>query len=95
MPFNSVPGQAHYSLFQKDGTELFDEVVDLTADYRNSGIVLNAFGLAFGSAPEARLQAGQVFIDDLEYTSIPEPSTIALAVVSLIGAGLCGWRRRR
>ena len=54
---------------------------------------VNAFGLLTGGANAPTEQHAFVYLDDLEYTNIPEPSAIVLAAVALIGLGFYGRRR--
>ena len=58
------------------------------------GMVWDAFGmLANDAGPDDRI--ANFWVDDLSYTVIPEPGTMTLLGMGILGLVVFGWRRRR
>ena len=89
-------GEVTYRVNDAGGTEIvntthaFNPITRPDAD----GDPVNAFGFfATGGNTDAVVQQAEVWLDNLEYTVVPEPSTILLLGMGLIS--LAGFRRRR
>jgi len=91
-PNSGGSSQGQLSLTVTNSTFSNTFTVDLTAADRAVGGVLDAFGVGSNplSFPSAS-NTGDIFIDDVSFTAIPEPSAVAL-----LGAGtlLLGRQRR-
>ena len=71
--------------------------IDFTPEQRARGITLNAFGFSGVPAGDGRDRPNyyaDMFIDDVTYTVVPEPSTVVLAALGLLGLAVFGRRRR-
>lgn len=72
------------------------QLVDLTPSERTMVSPMGAFGIrsngAINAAPGERLD---LFIDDLSYTVVPEPSTLALLAIGIVAFAVRRWRSRR
>ena len=100
-PSRPPPANATSSLppDPNDGTN----ITGYTADFTNAGgfftpsFTVTKTGMSVASIDSIRFQfrgaAGDVYIDNVSTTAIPEPSTSALAGLAVLG--LAGYRRRR
>lgn len=58
------------------------------------GINVDAFGLLNRPQGGNPGQVGSFWFDNLEYSAVPEPSSIVLAICGLLGLAITAWRRR-
>ena len=80
-------GRLHLNL---TGNFPYDFVLDLTAAERAIGIHLDAFGIGAPPIGVNLGQNGEVFLDDVIYTAVPEPTAVLL-----LGLGGLVLRSRR
>lgn len=84
-------GRLMLTLTTLDGLQTLESTVE-----GFNGMTVNAFGLLNLPQGGNLDQVGDFFFDDLSYTGegIPEPSTLLLAALGLLGLLGCGRRRR-
>ena len=85
-------GRLMLTLTTLDGLQTLESTVE-----GFDGMTVNAFGLLNLPQGGNLDQVGDFFFDDLSYTGegIPEPSSLLLAALGLLGLLGCGRRRRR
>jgi len=82
--------------FTIDGAGGGTLTVELDSSHAGKDFSLNAFGMVDGTvgSPLANNTITS-FIDNLEYTVVPEPSSLVLLAGLAVGLAGFGWRRRR
>lgn len=87
-PSGGAFGDGQLSLLVTNASVAHSFSVDLTSSQRDS-VVLDAFGIG-GLRVNNTSNQGDVFMDDVIYTAIPEPSGLALLA---LGGVMLRWRR--
>jgi hypothetical protein len=89
-PAGGVNGQGQLSLSVTNASTSNAFTIDLTAADRAIGAKFDSWGIGGLPAPNSSANSGDVWMDDVIYTAVPEPAGVALLS---LGALLL-WRRR-